>query len=266
MKTGLLNSTCASSTSKEQCSLSQNVANSERVLSLVGGGSLLLMGLKRGSVAGLLGIAAGASLLYRGWTGHCHLYDGLGINTAEPRRGRPGVPAQQGSRVNCALHVNRDRQELYDFWRNLENLPQIMQHLQSVTVIDDKRSKWVARAPFNKTLEWEAEIITDKPGKVIAWQSLPGSQVETAGSVHFKDSTTGEGTELAISIKYNPPGGRIVTQIAHLLGQDLQAELNQDLREFKQLLEAGEIATNAIAPEAGQTHKPIMTSLKVEKA
>lgn len=266
MKTGLMNSTCASGQSAKQCSLSQNVANSERVLSLLGGGSLLLMGLKRGSGAGLLGVAAGASLLYRGWTGHCHLYEGLGINTAESQRTRSGVASHQGSRVNCALHINRDRQEIYEFWRNLENLPQIMQHLESVTVIDEKRSEWVALAPLGKTLQWEAEIITDKPGDVIAWQSLPGSQVDTAGSVHFKDSSTGAGTELVVSIMYNPPGGQIVTQIAHLLGQDLQAELNQDLREFKQLLEAGEIATNAMAPEPGQIQKPVMFDLKVDKS
>jgi len=132
-----------------------------------------------------------------------------------------------------------------------------MQHLVSVTIVDEKRSQWVASAPLGKTLQWEAEIITDKPGEVIAWQSLPGSQVDTAGSVHFKDSSTGAGTELVVSIMYNPPGGRIVTQIAHLLGQDLQAELNQDLRGFKQILEAGEIATNAMAP--------VMFDLKVDK-
>ena len=133
-------------------------------------------------------------------------------------------------------------------------------------MLDEKRSEWVARAPLGKTLQWEAEIITDKPGEVIAWQSLPGSQVDTAGSVHFKDSSTGAGTEFVVSIMYNPPGGQIVTQIAHLLGQDLQAELNHDLREFKQLLEAGEIATNAIAPEPGQIQKPVMSDLKVVKS
>ncbi|WP_417388559.1 SRPBCC family protein [Gimesia sp.] len=248
------NPACAPHQSVKPSSFSRNVANSERVLSLAGGGCLVLMGLRRGSAAGLLGIATGASLLYRGWTGHCHLYEGLGINTAQPHRTRPGVPAHQGSKVHRALHINRNRQDVYDFWRNFENLPRIMQHLESVTVIDDKCSQWVARAPLGKILQWKAEIITDKPGEVIAWQSLPGSQVDTAGSVHFNDSSAG-GTDLVVSIKYNPPGGRLVTQIAHLLGQDLQSELDQDLKDLKQLMEAGEIATNAMEPD--QVRKPL---------
>ncbi|MCG6155762.1 SRPBCC family protein [Rubinisphaera margarita] len=231
--------------SSSSCCNTENVSRKEQWASLIGGGAVFLYGLRRGSWLGML---TGGSLLYRGWTGHCMVYDQLGINTKEGHFDRPGVRAQHGRRVNWTLHINRDPQELYDFWRELSNLPNVMSHLVSVQSIDKERSRWTARGPMGQTLEWEAEIITDKPGEVIAWQSLPGSQVDTAGSVHFRKSATGQGTDLEVTLKYDPPGGNMVAQIAHLVGQGLEDDLQEDLRRFKQICESGEIATNAQRP------------------
>lgn len=227
----------------------RNVGEKERRLSMGTGACLALLGLSRRSGPGLIAALAGASLVYRGWSGHCWLYEQLGLNSAENHSGI-GVAAGRGRKVTCGVHINRDRQELFDFWRKLQNLPDVMQHLVSVTPIDDKTSRWVARGPLDQSLEWQAEIITDRPGEVIAWQSLPGSRVRTAGSVRFRTPASGEGTEILVSLQYDPPGGRVVAELAHLVGQGLQAEVEQDLRAFKQLMEAGEIATAASRADA----------------
>jgi uncharacterized membrane protein len=193
----------------------------------------------------LVGLITGASLIYRGMSGHCKLYQRLGIDTSQDEK-QSGVSNGRGRKITVSVHINRDRRDLYDLWRNLSNLPNVMQHLQSVTPLDDQRSRWVARGPLDQSLEWDAEIITDRPGEVIAWQSLPGADVDNAGSVHFSEPASGIGTVLEVSIKYDPPGGWVVAKLANLLGQGLQQEVNEDLRRFKQLMETGEIATAAM--------------------
>lgn len=226
----------------------RNISQQEQWVSLLAGSGLILYGVTQRSWRGLASLLAGASLAYRGWTGHCSTYQLLGVDTASQHPPHRGVRAQHGRKVKCTVHVNRDPQELYDFWRDLKNLPSVMRHVNSVEPINDKRSRWVARGPLDKKLEWEAEIITDRPGEAIAWQSLPDSEVDTAGSVHFNKPTFGEGTAVTVSLKYDPPGGGLVAKLAYLVGQGLEQELEEDLRVFKQLMEAGEIATAAQRP------------------
>lgn len=230
----------------------QNISQPEQWVSLVAGGGLILYGLTRRSWWGVATILAGASLAHRGWSGHCTTYQMLGVSTASENLPYKGVRAQHGRKVKCTAHINRDPQELYAYWRDLQNLPNIMRHLESVTLIDAKRSRWVARGPMDRTLEWDAEIITDRPNEVIAWQSLPDSEVDTAGSVHFDKPTFGEGTAVTVTLKYDPPGGGLVAKLAYLLGQGLEQEVEEDLRVFKQLMEAGEIATAAQQPDKGE--------------
>lgn len=226
----------------------QNISQNEQWASMLAGSGLVLYGLSRRSLWGLVSAVAGASLVYRGWSGHCTTYELLGVCTASQHPGHKGVRAQHGRKVQWTVHINRAPQELYDFWRDLSNLPNVMRHLESVTPIDAKRSRWVARGPMDRKLEWNAEIINDQPGEVIAWQSLPDSQVDTAGSVHFNKPAFGEGTAVTVSLKYDPPGGSFVAKLAHLVGQGLEQEIEEDLRVFKQLMEAGEIVTAAQQP------------------
>jgi uncharacterized membrane protein len=218
----------------------QNISTSERNISLLGGAGLALYGLGRGGPFGLLTALAGGALMYRGWTGWCHLYEALGINSAVDHDDRGGVKARQGSRITRSIHINREPRELYDFWRKLENLPSVMGHLLSVEELDDQRSRWTARSPVGPPVAWEAEIITDRPGELIAWSSLPDSQVDTAGSVHFLPAEAGGGTELYVTLKYDPPGGRVTEQIAHLFGRGLEDKLDEDLHAFKHTMEARE--------------------------
>ena len=225
----------------------KNVGQVEQLASMLVGGGLLAYGIAPGARFRLISLLAGASLIYRGASGHCELYQRLGVDTAKSEK-QTGVSAKSGQKVRGVIHINRDRRDLYDLWRNLTNLPTVMRHLESVVVLDDRRSRWTARGPLQQSLQWDAEIIEDKPGELIAWQSLPGSQVDTAGSVHFNSSSTGEGTDLTVAIKYDPPGGVIVATLADWFGQGLQHDLNDDLRRFKQLMETGEVATAAVQP------------------
>src|SRR5690348_70331 len=158
-----------------------NVGETERWLSLLGGGALALIGLSRGSLGGLGLALLGGGLCYRGATGHCPGYSALGVSTAEPRGPRTSVPAGQGRKVVSSITINRTPEELYRYWRNFNNLPRFMHNLESVELTGGDRSHWVARGPLGVRVEWDAEIITDRPNELIGWRSLPGSQVDTAG-------------------------------------------------------------------------------------
>jgi uncharacterized membrane protein len=189
---------------------------------------------------------AGASLVYRGATGHCGLYQRLGINTSEkPRNPAIGVPAQRGVRVERSIAIDRPPQEIYKFWRKLENLPAFMSDLVSVQSTDGRRSHWVAKAPLGATVEWDAEIINDRESNLIAWRSLPNSDVDTAGSVHFHPSADGKRTIVDVSLKYNPLGGKLGVAVAHLFGQDADAILDRDLAQLKRVMESQPSAAQA---------------------
>lgn len=222
----------------------QNVSEAGRIGSLLAGAGLAFYGLHRGSWLGTASVMIGASLLHRGWTGYCAAYDRLGINEHDASQPRPGVRAQHGQKVVASILIQRDRRDIYDFWRNLENLPRVIGHLQSVTAIDEKRSRWVAAAPLGQSLSWEAEIINDRPGELIAWQSLPGAQVDTAGSVHLNESASGTGTEVVVSLKYDPPGGQFTDRFAQLFGVSLEDHLRDGLLDLKRTLEASSTATS----------------------
>lgn len=214
----------------------RNVGEVERYGSLFAGGLFLVNGLQRGRLPGLILTGLGAALIYRGYTGHCHLYDQLGICTSNSGNSF-GVAAKAGLKFERSLIIHRPAQELYNYWRQLSNLPQIMRHLESVTETGGGRSRWIAQGPLGVRVEWEAEVHNEDPGRMIAWRSLPGGQVDTAGSVHFEERA--RGTELRVSLKYNPPGGKLGAGIAWLMGDSVEHEIESDLQRFKQMMEAG---------------------------
>jgi uncharacterized membrane protein len=230
------------------CSIPRkNVGRSERIASLAGGAALVLAGRRQGSWSGLLLAAAGAGLLYRGATGKCYAYQQMGISTCKGSENTI-IPAHQGVKVEKRLLINRPAAELYRFWRDLSNLPRVFQHLVSVEETSKERSHWVASGPMNQQLEWDAEILTDRPNEVLAWRSLADSQVDTAGSVRFEESPNGRGTTVVISLKYNPPGGKLTDYLASWFGTDLQSVIDDDLRNFKSQMEAGEVPTTTGQP------------------
>ena len=222
-----------------------NVAQTERVVSTVVGGAIALAGLKMRSLPGLLLAAVGGGLVYRGVTGHCHMYNALGVNTAEDEHAgaRPEDYFERGIHVEESMTVERSPWDLYSFWRNFENLAQFMKHVESVKVLDDKRSHWVVRAPAGTTVEWDAEIINEEPNSLIAWRSLGNANVDNAGSVRFVPGPEGRGTEVRVVIDYIPPAGRLGKWVAALFGKNPESQIREDLRRFKRLMETGEVPT-----------------------
>ncbi|HEV3446959.1 MAG TPA: SRPBCC family protein [Gemmataceae bacterium] len=234
-------------------SMELNVSEIERLASVIAGSALGLYGLTRRSLGGAVVAAVGGCLVYRGLTGHCPVYEALGIDTRDAHQRRAAVRAGHGVRVDTSLTIDRPAEELYRFWRRLENLPRIMRHLKSVRELDDKRSHWVAKGPLGISAEWDAEIITDREPSVIAWRSLPGSEVDTAGSVHFTPAADGRGTQLKVELKYDPAAGKAGALIARLFGEAPEQEIEEDLCRFKKLMEAGKIPTMAADHSLAET-------------
>lgn len=221
----------------------RNVSEVERWLSMGAGAGMAAYGLSRGTLKGLVLAGFGAWLVRRGMTGHCDTYELFGVNTAgtrEDTRRALGGPA--GVIVEESVTINRPISELYRFWRNLENLPRFMTHLESVERITDTLSRWRARGPAGTSLEWNAEIINEVPDQVIGWKSIEGSDVVSAGSVNFDDAGAGRGTRVRVRLQYSPPGGKVGDAVARLLGADASTQIREDLQRFKQLVEAGETA------------------------
>lgn len=152
------------------------------------------------------------------------------------------MPHDAGIRVEKAITILATPEELYRFWRNFENLPRIMYHLEAVTVTDAMHSHWVAKAPAGTTVAWDAEIINEEDDSLIAWRSVENADVSNAGSVHF-EPTNGRGTVVRVNLKYDPPAGKLGAAVAKLFGENPEQSIGDDLRRLKQLMETGEIAT-----------------------
>ena len=145
--------------------------------------------------------------------------------------------------VGRTVTIDRPRQELYDYWRDFGNLPHFMHNIQSVSVRSPKVSHWVVEAPAGTTVEWDAEITDDAPGRLIAWRSREGASVRNSGRVEFVDSPDGRGTMVTVTLVYDPPAGVVGKLIAKLFHKEPKVQARQDLRRFKQLMETGEVAT-----------------------
>jgi len=226
-----------------------NVSTIERGISTLGGALLATYGLSRRSPQGLTAAVVGGTLLYRGISGHCPVYASLGMSSADRpawdeegnmlRHPAEHLRGRRGVNVEHSITIDRPRSELYRFWRQLDNLPRFMDHLESVERLDHRRSRWVARGPAGVAVQWDAEIINEVPDEVIGWASLPGSQVSTAGSVTFRDAPGGRGTELRVRLQYSPPAGKAGAALAWLAGEEPSHQIKEDLRRLKAMLEAG---------------------------
>jgi uncharacterized membrane protein len=219
------------------------IGDAEKWGSLITGGALVLMGLRQGSLRGALLALAGGGLALHGATGKTSLQQ-----TATQAAGM-----NQSIQVEKSVTIfNKSPAELYKFWRNLENLPTFMKHLKSVQVIDQTRSHWVANAPFGESVEWDAEIVQDQENQLIAWASVAGADIENSGFVRFQPAPVGRGTEVKVVMEYVPPGGALGVAIAKLFGEEPEQQIGDELRHFKMLMEAGEIATTEGQPSCRQ--------------
>jgi uncharacterized membrane protein len=227
-----------------------NVGKAERAASIAIGATLLSYGVRKKGITGGALAFLSLAFLRRGITGFCYTYQSLGIRTADSGQGRNiSVPYELGIRVDEAITINRPREEVYRFWRNLENLAQFMEHVESVRVAEGgKRSHWVVKAPGERRAEWDAEIINEAENERIGWRSLEGSEVQNAGSVSFRDAAGGRGTEVRVELQYNPPGGAVGALFAKLFGQEPSQQIHNDLKRLKTRLEAGVIPSTAGQP------------------
>jgi len=210
-----------------------NLSSTERLLTVLGGTALLAWGVRRRGPTGIAVAVLGAGLAARGATGHCPGYAALGVNRAHG----PVGPVL----IERSVTINRPAVEVYGFWRNLENLPRFMRHLEAVRDLGGGRSHWVARLA-GQTLEWDAEIVTDQT-HLIGWESLDGASIENAGSVRFETAPGGRGTEVKLTLAYRPPGGIVGKAAGELLSRVTAKTIKEDLRDLKRILEAGEIPT-----------------------
>jgi uncharacterized membrane protein len=156
--------------------------------------------------------------------------------------------AAGGLHLTGAVTVNRPRDEVYRFWHRFENLPTFMYHLESVSITGDRRSHWRAAGPLGRSIEWDAEIVDDRPGELISWHSLPGSGVVNAGSVRFTPAPGGRGTEVRVQLSYVIPGGKLGAAVAKLFGEQPEQQVGDDLRRFKQVMETGEVVRSDGSP------------------
>ncbi|GAA5503977.1 hypothetical protein Dxin01_03745 [Deinococcus xinjiangensis] len=205
-----------------------NGMDQTRLATGAAGGALVLLGLKKRGVLGLLMVGAGGYLAYKAATGNDPVMAAAGLS------GSAG--AAKPIFVEHSVVIDRPAQAVYDYWRKLENLPHIMSHLESVTALDDKRSRWVAKAPLGTHVEWEAEIVNDKPGERIGWHSLPGATVDNAGSVQFESLPDGK-TRVHVALSYRPPAGPLGAAVAKLFGEEPSQQIAEDLQRFKAAFE-----------------------------
>jgi uncharacterized membrane protein len=225
-----------------------NVGQGERIASAAIGAWLLssgLSGITKHPINSLLKLGIGGFLLYRGASGHCPLYEGMGKTK--------DVAHTPSINIHTSMLVNKPKDEVYAFWRRLENLPLFMKHLASVTEIDTKHSHWEAFLPGNiGRVKWNAEIVKEEPGSMIGWQSIPNSMVNNAGKVSFHDANDGQGTEIDVVISYHAPAGEIGASLAKTLNPVFEKMVRQDVMNFKEYIETKH--TNG--SNAGQNNNP----------
>jgi uncharacterized membrane protein len=222
----------------------------ERIGSIALGAGLILFGLPRRTLWGGLAGIAGAGLIARGATGQCAVYRRLGINSRDLQADRH-ERGQKGIRVEQTVHVQREPAEVFRYWRKLENLARFMEHVESVEELDSELSRWVVRGPLGKELHWEARIVNESEGEMIGWESLPGAEVNHAGSVWFEPDGQG-GTSVKVILRYYPPAGVVGAAAAHLLGDAPEQQLEEDLRRFKQIIEQPQDASTGNQGAGGQ--------------
>jgi uncharacterized membrane protein len=226
-----------------------NMASWDRAVSILAGGLLAGSGLARGS-RGLPRALLGAALIERGVTGHSLFYEIFGFRTAPLGQGAAttSVPYELGLRVDRSITINLPRPEAFRFLRNLGNLPKFLSHVQSVTETGEGRSHWVVCGPAGHSFEWDAVLHNERDNELIAWRTLPGSDVDHAGSVLFRDAPWGRGTEVRIELQYNPPAGAAGALISRLWGEEPTQQIDDDMLRLKQILEIGEVLTTEGQP------------------
>ena len=230
----------------------RNVATWERFVSVAAGAGLLAAGWRRGGVARKAITTVGTGLIARGMSGYCPVNAATGRgrmrgDTRQELGGARGVFVQESVTIDAPVRT------LFELWSDPSNLPRLLPYLRSVDTIDERRSHWVLEGPAGTWLEWDAEIINEVPLETIGWQSLPGSDVASAGSVRFRPAGR-EGTEVTVTMQYAPPAGRVGAVAAWITGHGAASQVREALRQLKQRLETAETPGADGQPESRRSH------------
>jgi uncharacterized membrane protein len=220
-------------------SASANVNDLERTASVVAG-TALLIGAMRGKRKTMKTLA-GAGLVARGVSGYCPVNTVLGRSRQRDDT-RQALGGDRGVRIEESITVRRAPRDLYIFWRQLKNLPQVFSHLCSVEPTGPRTSHWVMEGPGGTRLEWDAEIINDVKPELIAWRSLPGSDIASAGSVSFRENLRSgqDATDVTVVMQYDAPGGAAARAVAWLAGMEPEQIVREELARFKESFEFGD--------------------------
>ena len=214
-----------------------NISTTEKWVSTIAGTALAIAGYKRSNTA--LGLA-GLGLVARGVSGYCPINAVIGRDNAyrASTDTRDALRGSRGVRVEASTTIFRPAEEVYAYWRDFDNLPAFMRHLQLVEDLGSGRSVWTATGPLGVPVSWAAEIISDVPAELISWRSIGQADVISAGSVRFTPAGGGHGTDVRVKLQYDPPAGKVGATVAWLFGEDAQTQIEEDLSRFKLLLEA----------------------------
>jgi uncharacterized membrane protein len=212
-----------------------DIESTERTASLIGGGLLLFYMLRNRTPVGIAAGTMGAELVFRGVTGRRYLHEWVGEQLS--------IGDDKPIEVQKSVIVNRPQEEVFNYWRNFENLPTFMSHVRSVRTDGEGVSHWVVHISPKIDLEWDARVTEERPNELIAWESLPNSSVQTWGRVRFAPATGNRGTQVTATLAYEPPGGVVGAAFARLQQTMTAEQIKEDMRRFKQMMEAGEIAT-----------------------
>lgn len=166
-----------------------------------------------------------------------------------------GSAGEHDASITRSVTISRPPEEVYRYWKQLENLPRFMKHLKNVRRIDDRRSHWTASAPFGRNVEWDAELLEDVENRRLTWRSLPGSDVDHRGSVEFKNAPGNRGTEVHVRLDYHRPGGRAGDLLSMMFFKHPEQQIREDLRRFKALVETGELPTTEGQPNGRRSLK-----------
>lgn len=224
----------------------ENLGDVQRLLSAIAGMVFLASGLSRRNWSGAVLATVGGGLLYRAMSGYCPAFGAMGIDMSSKgpsdtsQLGRRKVHTDRATKIQRSIEINRPPDEIYRFWRSLDNLPRIMNHLESVQVLNNRLSHWVVKTmPDTHKVEWDAEIINEVENRRIGWRSLQGADVDHTGSVEFKPTGDGQRTWLTVTLQYDTPGGKLGGAVAKWFGEDPNMKIATDLQRFKEEMETG---------------------------
>jgi uncharacterized membrane protein len=226
-----------------------DVFTAEGLAAAAVGGSLVAAGVKRRSLGGAVLAAVGGWLAYRGFRRRSEDQRGSVESSAVLGRDEPGAPPE-ATEVERSITIGKPAEELYEIWRDPEQLPRIMAHFADVTPTDENRQHWEVRGPLGRVLAWDARVVKDRPGELVQWESLPGATLPNEGSVRFHPASSSRGTEVTVRVRFDPPGGQVGNRAMDVFDVVPGTVAEKSLDRFKSLAETGEIPTLEQNPSA----------------